>query len=395
MSTASSGEIDVYQAETIAKLPADMMMLKMENESIMAVARTTPRDPVKIVKQLQELIDAYPAAADDAIYSKPVGTVTQVTCGDCRVKYEVAKLDRDTKCPACESGKIGTSRSVKKFAEGLSIRAAESIRSIYGYTRMATTTEMLPDGRAKLTGVLVDYAAGNVTSDERIVSPMYKSRSGKMERTPEDRFLNVFVKAEKSKLRRDVILDNTPNIVKAMFRDACERKLEELVAPEVIDQKIVPAFAEYGITIDHLDQIVGRPKSLGWRESERVELRKILTALKNEETTVRELLDGLSGVPSNAASDTGSRAKKSSLKPAAPKEPVADEPIEADSAPAVPLDALRSAFECATSEEAIAAVFDEACSYGPSPEQGQQIEAWRVAAMTRVCGGKKQKELKS
>lgn len=285
--------MDLQQAEAIAKLPPDLMLLKMENESIMAVARAAPRDPFKVVGQLQQLIDAYPAAADDAIYSKPVGTVIEVTCGGCGVKYEVTKIEPETRCPACDSGKYASSRKVKKFAEGLSIRAAESIRSIYGYTRLATTTEILDDGRVKITGVLVDYAAGNVTSDERIVSPMYKSRGGRMERTPEDRFLNVVVKSEKAKLRRDVILDNTPNIVKAMFRDACEKKLEELVAPEVIEQKIIPAFAQYGITVDHLEKIVGRSKGLGWRENERLELRKILTALKNEETTVRELLDGL------------------------------------------------------------------------------------------------------
>ncbi len=297
---ATQQPMDLAQAQAIAALPPEMMLLKMENESIMSVARATPRDPMKIVGQLQQLIDAYPAAADEAIYSKPVGTVIEVTCGSCGVKYEVNKIEQGTACPACESAKYGPSRKVKKFAEGLSIRAAESIRSIYGYTRLATTTEELHDGKVKITGVLVDYAAGNLTSDERIVSPMYRSRNGTMTRTPEDRFLNVVVKAEKSKLRRDVILDNTPNIVKAMFRDACEKKMAELVAPEVVEQKILPAFAAYGITPEQLDKILGRPHKLGWRQSERLELRKILNALKNEETTVRELLDGLDVAPASA-----------------------------------------------------------------------------------------------
>jgi len=285
--------MDMEQARAIASLPPDMMLLKMENESIMAVARAQPRDPMKIVAQLQQLVDAYPAAADDAIYSKPVGTVLEVACGACGVKYEVTKLETDSACPACESTKHGATRKVKKFAEGLSIRAAESIRAIYGYTRLATTTELLDDGKVKLTGVLVDYAAGNVTSDERIVTPWYKARGGAMTRTPEDRFLGVVVKAEKSKLRRDVILDNTPNIVKAMFRDACEQKLVALLSPEEVEQKVLPAFARYGVTAEHLDKIIGHPRALGWSEADRLELRKILTALKNEETTVRELLDGL------------------------------------------------------------------------------------------------------
>ncbi|MHC4181373.1 MAG: hypothetical protein ACYSWU_28070, partial [Planctomycetota bacterium] len=282
---------------TAQQLPPELMLLKMENESIMAVARTQPRDPVKIIKQLQELIDAYPAAAEGAIYSKPVGTVQEVTCGNkkCGITYEVAKVDKDTVCPDCESQERGGVRPVKKFAEGLSIRAAESIRTIFGFTRLATTCEILDDGSARLTGVLVDYVAGNVTSDERVVSRQYKTKFSGMVTIAEDRFLNVTVKGEKSKLRRDVILDSTPGIIKAMFRDACERKMLALISPEVIQQKIVPAFAQYGITPAHLDRIIGSPAALGWNKDQKLELRKILTALKNEETTPRELLADLDG----------------------------------------------------------------------------------------------------
>jgi hypothetical protein len=288
-------DVTSRQLASAQNLPPDLMLLKMENESIMAVARAVPRDPLKIVAQLKQLIDAYPAAADEAIYSKPVGTVTEITC-QCGIKYEVSYIDKDTTvCPACEAkpSRDARTRKVKKFAEGLSIRAAESIRSIFGYTRLATTCDIRPDGSAKITGVLVDYAAGNVTSDERIVSPYYKSKTGAMVKTPEDRFIGVVVKAEKSKLRRDVILDSTPAIVKALFRDECEKKMLELVAPEVIEQKILPAFLERGISVEHLEKLVGRPRKLGWREEERLELRKILTALKNEETTVAELLADL------------------------------------------------------------------------------------------------------
>lgn len=279
--------------EAVASLPRDMMLLKMENESIMAVARKEPRNAAKLIKELQALIDAYPAAADDAIYSKPVGTVTEVTCGGCGILYEVNKVFNDTACPDCESTKRGACRAVKKFAEGLSIRAAESIRTIFGFTRLATTCEILPDGSARLTGVLVDYVAGNITSDERVVSRHYKARGGGMTTVPEDRFLNVVVKAEKAKLRRDVILDSTPGIVKAMFRDSCEQKMTALISTEVIKQKIIPAFQGYGITPQDLDTIIGAPASLGWNKAQKLELRKILSALKNEETTPRALLEGM------------------------------------------------------------------------------------------------------
>lgn len=275
------------------QLPPDMMLLKMEGETIMSAARLRPRDPAQIVRSLQQLIDAYPAAADEAIYCKPVGSVTEVTC-ECGIKYQVPYVAKDTACPACGAcggATIKSTKKVQKYAEGLSIRAAESIRSVMGYTRLSTSCERLPNGEMRIQSTLVDYCAGNFTADERVVSPFFKRRdSNVMERTPEDRFLDVVVKAAKAKLRRDVILDSTPAIVKAMFRDACEKKLKDLVAPEVIEQVIIPAFAEYGVGIEDLDALAGRPHSLGWREEEKIKLRKLLNALKHEEINARELL---------------------------------------------------------------------------------------------------------
>jgi hypothetical protein len=288
---------EVNQVQAVSAMPADMALLKMENDQIFAVAKAKPREPAQIVAQLRSLLDAYPAAAAGAIYSKPVGTVQEVTCGRCGIRYQVQKVDRDTACVACDSTEHASVRPVKKFAEGLSIRAAETIRSVYGYTRLATKTDLIEDDKVRITGTVVDYASGNITTDERIVSPWYKAKTGQMTKTPEDRFLNVVVKAEKSKLRRDIILDNTPAMVKTAFRDYCEQKNGTLVTQEEIDQKIIPAFATFGLTPAHLDKIIGTPRSAGWTEEHRLQLRKILVALKQDETTVRELLDGLEAKP--------------------------------------------------------------------------------------------------
>jgi hypothetical protein len=238
----------------------------MENESIMAVARTTPRDPKKIVKQLAELIDAYPEAADEAIYVKPVGTEMLVTCSSCKHEYPVPYIPKDgVQCPKCSVEERGNvrARKVKKFAEGLSIRAAESIRSIYGYNRLAVSMKELPDGKVELSGVFVDYATGTMTSDTRIISPFYTDRFKKQAKHPEDRFLNVLVKAEKSKLRRDIIMDSVPNSIKAAYRDCCEKKLTTLVPPEKIKNEILPWFAQKGLTAEQLEKIIGRAAQHG------------------------------------------------------------------------------------------------------------------------------------
>ena len=276
----------------------NLAILRMENETIMSAAQMRPRDSLLIVQQLTALIEAYPAAAEEAVYSRPVGSVQEVTCSKCQVKYESSWVTADTTCPACESpAKRDQHKQVKKtkFAEGLSIRAAESIRSIFGFTRLAVTNEMLPNGSIKITGTLVDYSAGNLTSDERIVSPYYKSKDGAMVRHPEDRFLNVVVKAEKSKLKRDIILDSVPGIIKALFRDECEKKMLALVSPELIEQKVIPAFAEFGITLQPLAALLGRKLKMGWKEEDRLQLRKILAGLKNGETNAKDLLADIAG----------------------------------------------------------------------------------------------------
>lgn len=282
------------QLRAAEQLPRDMMLLKMENESIMAAARITPRQNDVVIKQLQSIIDAYPAAADEAIYCKPVGTVYLTECAKCKNRYELGFKEKDKpECPKCGCQNANWQRKVQKYAENLSIRAAETIRTLYGFNRLATVTDPLPDGRVRITGVFVDYASGTMTSDERIVSPNYKGRSGRMETMAEDRFMDVHVKAQKSKLRRDIILDSVPAVVKAAFRDRCEKKIQETVTEGKIETEVLPYLRKLGLTDEQVEFIVGRPISLGWTQDDLLTLRKIATALKNEEITIAELVEDM------------------------------------------------------------------------------------------------------
>jgi hypothetical protein len=298
-------EVVSTQLATAQQLPADLMLLKLENESIMAVASAKPRDPGEIVKKLQALVDAYPASADEAIYIKPVGTVTKVTCGTCKAVEELSWVPSDWSCAKCESGKISERKKIKKFAEGLSIRAAESIRSIFGFTRLSVTVESLAGGAVKIRGVMVDYSAGNITADERIVSPNYTKRGGGVGRVPEDRFLNVIVKAEKAKLRRDVILDSTPNYIKAYFQNACEEKLKSLLDSDAVKKKVLPWFEQQGVSQEQVEDIVGKKLAMGWTQQDVLHLKKIKTAVESGETTIRELID-----PADGAADAVKPASK-------------------------------------------------------------------------------------
>lgn len=288
-----------------AEMSRDMMLLRMDHESIRAAAQLKPRNNALILKELLAIIDAYPAAADEAIYSKPVGTVWAIKCGKCGNRFESA--DQKAECPKCgsEGHNKDEARRIKKYAENLSIRAAETIRSIYGANSLRIASEELPDGKMRLSGTFVDYATATMTSDERIVSPWYKKKHGGMERIAEDRFLNLTVKAEKAKLRRDLILDAVPAILKAAYRDACEKKIVATVTAGYIEEQILPFLPSIGLNVADAETIIGKPRSMGWTNEDVATLRKVCAGLKNGEITKAELFAELADVREQAAVDTG------------------------------------------------------------------------------------------
>lgn len=358
------GVENARQLAKVDQLPPDLMLLKIENESIMALASTKPRDEIAVLKKLLATIEAYPEAADDAIYSKPIGTVLRVTCRGCERVSEMPNL-KDYTCPYCRGTEPGKQQKVKKFAEGLSIRAAESIRSIFGYNRLAVTMKMQEDGKARISATFIDYSSGIMTTDERVVSPYYTTWDKKAAKTPEDRFINVVVKAEKAKLRRDVILDSVPAFIKAAYRDSCEKKLAALITPERIEKEIIPNFATLGLSRDDLEtRIIGRPISLGWTEGDRLKLRQIYAALKDGETTVAELLAD----PDDETTSGSSKATKGSVddaiakgkKPAPKKESAPPPQTSAPPPPTLSAEDVATMISTATAEYALE-LYDKHC----------------------------------
>src|ERR1700747_323704 len=93
------------QAHAIASLPKDVSILKMEAETISALAAARPRNMAHIKRDLAEILKAFPALAEEAIYNKPVG--------------------RDE-----GSGQ-------QKYARNLSIRSAEAMAEAYGYNSVS------------------------------------------------------------------------------------------------------------------------------------------------------------------------------------------------------------------------------------------------------------------
>jgi hypothetical protein len=261
----------------------DTMMLRLENETIMAACKAEPRDMVAVKNQLGGLLHAFPEFADDAIYSKDVGG--------------------------------------GKFAEDLSIRAAEALAEAYGYNRIRASVSMVDDDHAKVEATFTDFQSGRVWQDDVIVSKWYtasKTKGGGRVRYDDDRFLNTVVKAAKSKVIREVICRSVNPAGTAWFKNECEKVMQLQLTPDKV-ASMVKAWADIGVGLEKLEALVGKPKAMGWMASDASRLRTLFVAVRDGEETVESLLNPTKPAAdvSQAEIDAQLAAKNAAKKPAA------------------------------------------------------------------------------
>lgn len=233
----------------------ELLQLKMENETIMAECRLHPRDFATIKADLLEQLKSFPELATDAIYHKPVGK------------------DKDGR---------------EKFASGLSVRAAEALAEAYGYNRIRSDVSELDLDKVKIEATFTDYQKGRVWQDAGILSKTYKDRYGKPARWNDDRFYNVVVKAEVSKRIREVIMRSVNTGLKAWFEAKCEEISAGLLDDKTIG-KIVDQYATKAVTVEMLEALIGRPRSMGWTQVDRQRLLGVWNAIKDGETSIDEV----------------------------------------------------------------------------------------------------------
>lgn len=244
--------------------------MKMENDNIMALAAARPRNYIKIKEDLIQQLEAYPSFSAEAIYSKPIGK-------------------RD---------------GVMQYARGPSIRMAEACAEAYGYNRVRCDVILLPEGKVQLVASFVDYQRGRIWQASGIVSPYYRSSGGQMVKMPEDRFYDLKVKAESSKLIREVILRSIPPGLRADLVDAAEKKLSTLLDDKAID-KIVGQFATKGISLDHLEKHLGRTRKAGWTQEDRKNLLGLWNGVDTGETSVESIKSDEGDTPAPKAGNGG------------------------------------------------------------------------------------------
>lgn len=282
----ATGTLEDTQVQGIASLPPDLAILRMENDSIQALAAARPRDFMQIKRELEDQLAAFPGLAEDAIYRKPVGK------------------DQNT--------------GQQKYANGLSVRTAETLAESYGYNRVRTDITVIDEDTVKIEATFTDYQRGRIWQDGGILSKKYKDRYGKIQRTPDDRFYSVVVKAAASKHVREVILRSINPGLKAWYWNKCEEIAGGLLDDKAI-QKIVDQFGKIGVTAEMLEVSVGRPRAAGWTQEDRVNLLGIWNAIKDGETTLYEAF-GVGEPPADDSEKKGVTKAEPLKKTAAKKE---------------------------------------------------------------------------
>ena len=234
------------------QMSADLLQMKMENETIMTECRLHPRNMEAIKSELADMLDAFPALAQDSIYTKPIGG--------------------------------------GKTARGLSIRAAETLAEAYGYCRIRSDVTPLDLLSVKVEATFTDYQKGRVWQDGGILSKQYRQAQAKGGGTAtydDDRFYNVVCKSEVSKRIREVILRSVNSALKAWYESECERRLGETLTDAAV-KKWIDGFADKGVSAKQVEGFIGRPQSMGWTKDDKVKLLGVWNAIEDGHTTIAE-----------------------------------------------------------------------------------------------------------
>lgn len=277
---------ELNQVQQLAQLPQGLAIMKMENDSIMALAAAHPRDLKKIKAELSECLTEFPAQANDMIYSKPVGW-QEDECKDCGKKCKRQNKKNPTKkCWSCKSENIKLGG--ERFARGLSVRAAELLAEAYGHNKVSSRVDPVDDDTVRIGATFTDFQKGRIWVQESLLSKWYKSWDQKMVRHSDDKFLSLVCAAQASKCVREVVNRSVNSALKAWLFDECEKLIETNLTDDKIEE-IVVAFAKHEVTKDMLENLIGKTAAMGWSVEDRKTLMGVWNGIKSGEMSIAEL----------------------------------------------------------------------------------------------------------
>lgn len=225
-------------------------IVRLENNTQMQVAVQRPRDEAKILNAALKELELYPSMAEDALYMKPVGK------------------NPDTK--------------KMTYAEGLSVRTAESLANRWKNSSFGCEIVAEDDLTVQLAGVFLDYENNTRHVVVGRVAKAYRARTGQIvKRTPDQ--IELAVKAEQSKVLREVILRSLPAGLKKEY----ENKVRFLLKGGKVEnrrQAIIARFKELNVAIETLEAHRGK-KVADWQHEDIVALLGIANAMRDGELT--------------------------------------------------------------------------------------------------------------
>lgn len=252
-------------------------IMKLESQEMFQLAIMRPRDPKKILAEAIAAFDICPEFAEKVEYNKPVGRAAK--CPKCK-----ADTYYKAKCPECNEDIPQT------FAQGFSIRAAEALGNRWENSAFGVQPISETDTEVILGGTFMDYEKHIKRYYIKRVSKYRTTRDKKVIEIPPDRFADLTISSNQSKLVREMVKANLPpEITQAYLKAAkqyrskgtLESRIEKMLATFKllnIDGKQIEAFRNKAIKAfsgEDVDEMIG-----------------IFNAIRDEETTVEQVFGG-------------------------------------------------------------------------------------------------------
>lgn len=318
MSNATEADTTLNGLQAMAALPENMMLMKIQQESVQAMAVAHPRSVAKILADIKEQFELSPAFAAAAVYVKPIGKA---------YNPQTRKYDGE-----------------QQYATGLSIRAAEMLFTMWGYTSVRSRIDEIDENRVRVTVTAFDNQNGNTWEESGILSRAFKNRNGQMQTIPEDRFLNLTCKADVSKRAREALLRLVSPVARFELLDAAKAASADVLDEKWL-QKTIGAFQQFKIGQADLERIVGRPMLLNGRPNWTTEHRQLLLGvfnrLRDGDATAEQILEEFA--------EAGDAPAETVAPPAEQKAATVPETVKAESF-ANPTEVKETAYERALRE---------------------------------------------
>jgi hypothetical protein len=255
-------------------------LVKLENETQMMLAIQQPRDETKILSAALKELEIYPSLAEEAIYNKPVG-----------------KKD-----------------GVMQYAEGLSIRTAESLANRWKNSAYGVDIVEEDDDTVTIGAVFLDMENNTRHARKARISKWYttsEARGKQQVKLTPDR-LDLKLKAEGSKLLRETILSSLPAGLRMEYRLKAEEVLKGGEKDGKLEKRritIVSKFATVGVNTDMLIKYKGKEIE-AWQHADIIELLGVFKAIQEGETTVEATFRGEEAQAAAASESTVEKLKK-------------------------------------------------------------------------------------